>query len=106
MDELLASDEGLPRRFRSRIRFSDLNVNQATSMFTDMMKKRDMYLEESRNVNALFTDLIARENWSNLADVAFIAQELDNTIATHFYERKKMAQSNVSARLLFIRNKL
>ena len=94
MDELLASDDGLPRRFRTRIIFPDLTPLEAAERFHKRLSQEKWKLEEGCDVLAMFTDLVKRNNWSNLADIDYIAKEIDSSMAMYFYEQKATAKTD------------
>lgn len=89
MDALLTCDEGLSRRFRTRIIFNDLTVDAAVVCFTKHLDHSGYVLDGDAPVHDMFVDLIERrKQWSNLADVDFIVKELESTIAQAFFTRK------------------
>eukprot|EP01041_Mallomonas_annulata_P004090 gene4090-8130_t len=93
MDALLASDEGLPRRFRSRIVFPNITSETAVQCFKEKLSREHYYVEDFSIVQEMFEDLLLRKNWSNLADVSDIFKDLDSAVARSFHEMKLAAST-------------
>ena len=91
LDILLESDQGLARRFKCRVLFEDILPNRAIELFTIALSKQKYSFDNSHladpsiangrkscehYIAELFRYLYGHENWSNIADVNYIVEQL------------------------------
>jgi hypothetical protein len=86
-------DQGLARRFKETVEFDDITAEEATQMLMSKVVKEGyhLYANGQKDIFQLFQDLAKRENWSNIADVYTVFEELYRAAATRLAQPIKDA---------------